>query len=80
MNTNNNCKRNLKSKADFTNSCLLTTELPEWCLMARGGCLKRAEGGKEPAGRERKSTCEVHPQLHERSGQAAFSWHLRSQE
>lgn len=52
MNTNNNCKRNLKSKADFTNSCLLTTELPEWCLMARGGCLKRGEGGKEPAGRE----------------------------
>ena len=46
MNTNNNCKRNLKSKADFTNSCLLTTELPEWCLMARGGCLKRGEGDK----------------------------------
>ena len=46
MNTNNNCKRNLKSKADFTNSCLPTTELPEWCLTARGGCLKRAEGDK----------------------------------
>ena len=28
----------------------------------------RGEGGKQPAGKERKSMCQVHPQPYERNG------------